>query len=75
MDLVIPRRLWRKRCAIWTGKLALRFHQVWDGLGLESEVGYSLRAESVLCECEASLRRASQDVNIDFYEIHWPAEQ
>jgi len=39
----------------------------------KSEVGYSLRAESIRRECEASLRRLSADV-IDLYQIHWPAE-
>ena len=37
------------------------------------EVGYSLRAESIRRECEASLRRLSVDV-IDLYQIHWPAD-
>jgi aryl-alcohol dehydrogenase-like predicted oxidoreductase len=37
------------------------------------EVGYSLRAESICRECEASLRRLSVDV-IDLYQIHWPAD-
>jgi aryl-alcohol dehydrogenase-like predicted oxidoreductase len=37
------------------------------------EVGYSLRAESIRRECEASLRRLGVDV-IDLYQIHWPAD-
>jgi aryl-alcohol dehydrogenase-like predicted oxidoreductase len=37
------------------------------------EVGYSLRAESVHRECEASLRRLDVDT-IDLYQIHWPAD-
>jgi aryl-alcohol dehydrogenase-like predicted oxidoreductase len=37
------------------------------------EAGYSLRAESIRRECEASLRRLSVDV-IDLYQIHWPAD-
>ena len=37
------------------------------------EVGYSLRAESIRRECEASLRRLKTDV-IDLYQIHWTAD-
>ncbi len=43
---------------------------VWNEKG---EVGYSLRAESIRRECEASLRRLGADV-IDLYQIHWPAD-
>jgi aryl-alcohol dehydrogenase-like predicted oxidoreductase len=43
---------------------------VWNEKG---EVGYSLRAESVRRECEASLRRLAADA-IDLYQIHWPAD-
>ena len=43
---------------------------LWDGQG---KIRYSLRAESVRRECEASLRRLKTDV-IDLYQIHWPAE-
>jgi aryl-alcohol dehydrogenase-like predicted oxidoreductase len=43
---------------------------VWKEKG---EVGYSLRAESIRRECEASLRRLSADV-IDLYQIHLPAD-
>jgi aryl-alcohol dehydrogenase-like predicted oxidoreductase len=43
---------------------------VWDGKG---EVGYSLRADSVRRECEASLHRLKMDV-IDLYQIHWTAD-
>jgi aryl-alcohol dehydrogenase-like predicted oxidoreductase len=43
---------------------------VWDE---EGQVGYSLRAESVRRECEASLRRLDADI-IDLYQIHWPAD-
>jgi aryl-alcohol dehydrogenase-like predicted oxidoreductase len=43
---------------------------VWNEKG---EVAYSLRAESIRSECEASLRRL--DVHaIDLYQIHWPAD-
>src|SRR5215467_2713488 len=43
---------------------------VWNEKG---EVAYSLRAESIRRECEASLRRLGVDV-IDLYQIHWPAD-
>jgi len=43
---------------------------IWNERG---EVGYSLRAESVRRECEASLRRLQTDV-IDLYQIHWTAD-
>ena len=43
---------------------------VWNDKG---EVGYSLRAESVRRECEASLKRLKADV-IDLYQIHWTAD-
>jgi aryl-alcohol dehydrogenase-like predicted oxidoreductase len=57
----------------WTGKRPYVFTKcgmVWNERG---EVGYSLRAESIRRECEASLRRLSVDV-IDLYQIHWPAD-
>jgi len=44
---------------------------IWDAKG---EVGYSLRAESVRRECEASLRRLKTEV-IDLYQIHWTADE
>jgi aryl-alcohol dehydrogenase-like predicted oxidoreductase len=43
---------------------------IWDDKG---EVGYSLRAESIRRECEASLRRLKTGV-IDLYQIHWTAD-
>lgn len=43
---------------------------IWDQHG---QVGYSLRAESVRRECEASLHRLNTDV-IDLYQIHWTAD-
>src|SRR5579859_3555063 len=43
---------------------------IWNNRG---EVGYSLRAESIRRECEASLRRLKTDV-IDLYQIHWTAD-
>lgn len=35
------------------------------------EIGKSLRRESVIAECEASLRRLDVDC-IDLYQMHWP---
>ncbi len=35
------------------------------------EIGKSLKADSVMRECEASLKRLRVD-NIDLYQIHWP---
>lgn len=43
---------------------------LWDAQG---RISYSLRAESVRRECEASLRRLQTDV-IDLYQIHWTAD-
>ena len=57
----------------WAGKRPYVFTKcgmVWNEKG---EVGYSLRAESIRRECEASLRRLSANV-IDLYQIHWPAD-
>jgi len=39
--------------------------------GPDRRIGFSLRAESVRQECEASLRRLRVDA-IDLYQIHWP---
>src|SRR4051795_946909 len=41
---------------------------VWDEHG---QIGYSLKADSIRRECEASLRRLRVDA-IDLYQIHWP---
>jgi aryl-alcohol dehydrogenase-like predicted oxidoreductase len=35
------------------------------------QVGYSLKADSIRRECEASLKRLNADA-IDLYQIHWP---
>jgi aryl-alcohol dehydrogenase-like predicted oxidoreductase len=43
---------------------------IWNDQG---KIDYSLRAESVRRECEASLQRLKTDV-IDLYQIHWPAD-
>ena len=42
--------------------------RVWDENG---KIGKRLKADSVIAECEASLRRLKTDV-IDLYQIHWP---
>jgi aryl-alcohol dehydrogenase-like predicted oxidoreductase len=58
----------------WTGERPYVFTKcgmVWNEKG---DVGYSLRAESVRGECEASLRRLAVPV-IDLYQIHWPADE
>lgn len=57
----------------WKGPPPLVFTKcgmIWDAKG---EIGYSLRADSMRRECEASLRRLQTDV-IDLYQIHWPAD-
>ncbi len=43
---------------------------IWDD---QRKVDYSLRADSVRRECEASLRRLQTEV-IDLYQIHWTAD-
>jgi len=43
---------------------------LWDARG---EISYSLRADSIRRECEASLRRLQTEV-IDLYQIHWTAD-
>ena len=42
---------------------------VWDSV--TRQVGYSLKADSIRRECEASLKRLRVDA-IDLYQIHWP---
>jgi aryl-alcohol dehydrogenase-like predicted oxidoreductase len=42
--------------------------RVW---GEDRQIGKSLKRESILAECEASLRRLQLDT-IDLYQIHWP---
>jgi aryl-alcohol dehydrogenase-like predicted oxidoreductase len=43
---------------------------IWNQQG---KIDYSVRAESVIRECEASLLRLKVDT-IDLYQIHWPAD-
>jgi aryl-alcohol dehydrogenase-like predicted oxidoreductase len=62
-----------KALRAWRGERPYVFTKcgmVWNDKG---EVGYSLRAESVRRECEASLRRLGVEA-IDLYQIHWPAD-
>jgi aryl-alcohol dehydrogenase-like predicted oxidoreductase len=57
----------------WKGKRPYVFTKcgmLWNDKG---EIYYSLRADSVRRECEASLRRLKTDV-IDLYQIHWTAD-
>ncbi|HWD18534.1 MAG TPA: aldo/keto reductase [Verrucomicrobiae bacterium] len=59
--------------AEWKGRRPYVFTKcgmIWDAKG---EIGYSLRADSVRRECEASLRRLKAET-IDLYQIHWPAD-
>jgi aryl-alcohol dehydrogenase-like predicted oxidoreductase len=51
--------------------VATKCSLVWDGSGKVSDC---LKAESILRECEASLKRLKTDV-IDLYQIHWPNDQ
>ena len=43
---------------------------LWNDQG---EISYSLQADSIRRECEASLRRLKTDV-IDLYQVHWTAD-
>lgn len=43
---------------------------LWNAKG---DISYSLHADSIRRECEASLRRLKTDV-IDLYQIHWTAD-
>lgn len=57
----------------WKGQRPYVFTKcgmVWNGQG---KIDYSLRAQSVRRECEASLRRLQTEV-IDLYQIHWTAD-
>ena len=59
--------------ATWRGARPYVFTKcgmLWDDKG---EVSYSLRADSIRRECEASLRRLKTGV-IDLYQIHWTAD-
>ena len=59
--------------ATWRGARPYVFTKcgmLWDDKG---EVSYSLRADSIRRECEASLRRLKTEI-IDLYQIHWTAD-
>jgi aryl-alcohol dehydrogenase-like predicted oxidoreductase len=59
--------------ADWPGRKPYIFTKcgmVWDQA---RKVDYSLHADSVRRECEASLRRLNVDA-IDLYQVHWPAD-
>jgi len=51
--------------------IATKCSQVWDDHG---NISSSLKKESVLRECEDSLRRLNIDC-IDLYQIHWPLDE
>jgi len=55
----------------WSGSRPYLFTKCGRPWNERGEIGYSLRAESVRRECEASLRRLRVEV-IDLYQIHWP---
>ena len=57
----------------WKGSRPFVFTKcgmIWDRKG---QVSYSLHADSIRRECEASLKRLKTDV-IDLYQIHWTAD-
>ena len=63
-----------KALAEWPGERPFVFTKcgmIWDK---ERKVDYSLKAASIRCECEASLRRLKAET-IDLYQIHWPADE
>lgn len=63
----------RKALAQWSGPRPYIFTKcgvVWDD---QRQIAYSLKADSVRSECEASLRRLGVDA-IDLYQIHWSAD-
>ena len=58
----------------WSGEKPYIFTKcgiVWDKDG---KIGYSLRADSIRRECEASLRRLKVEA-IDLYQAHWPGDE
>lgn len=57
----------------WQGARPYVFTKCGMVWGADRQVGYSLKAESVRRECEASLRRLGVDA-IDLYQIHWSAD-
>jgi len=64
----------RKAVADWNGARQHVFTKcgmLWDAAG---NIDYSLRADSIRKECEASLHRLGVET-IDLYQIHWPADE
>jgi aryl-alcohol dehydrogenase-like predicted oxidoreductase len=59
--------------AEWVGPRPYVFTKCGMVWGEDRKVDYSLRADSVRRECEASLRRLRVDA-IDLYQVHWPAD-
>ena len=64
----------RKAVADWNGARPYVFTKcgmLWDAAG---NIDYSLRADSIRKECEASLHRLGVET-IDLYQIHWTADE
>ena len=64
----------RKALADWSGSRPYVFSKcgmLWDATG---NIDYSLRADSIRKECEASLHRLGVET-IDLYQIHWTADE
>ncbi len=57
----------------WDEKQGVHFFSTQDNEGRSREVYKYSGRESVISECEASLRRLGTDY-IDLYQIHWPDE-
>lgn len=58
----------------WSGARPYVFTKcgmLWNDKG---EISYSLHADSIRRECEASLRRLRTDV-LDLYQVHWTADE
>jgi aryl-alcohol dehydrogenase-like predicted oxidoreductase len=58
----------------WRGKRPYIFTKCGMSGTKEGEISYSIRPESIIAECEASLKRLQTDV-IDLYQIHWPTDE
>lgn len=64
----------RKALSVWSGAKPYVFTKcgmLWDAAG---NIDYSLRADSIRKECEASLLRLGVET-IDLYQIHWTADE
>ena len=64
----------RKALSEWSGKRPTVFTKcgmIWDDAG---SIDYSLRADSIRKECEASLQRLGVET-IDLYQMHWTADE